>query len=200
MPDSQVRGQKQPPSDWVTCRLASPGDAEAIAALHADSWRRHYRGAYLDSYLDGDVVADRLEVWRQRLTAPVEERITVAGDWDCELVGFAHLVFDQDPQWGSLIDNLHVVADRKRQGIGTRLLAAVSSELLRSRPSGCLYLWVLDQNESAQSFYEARGGIRVSSELRGPFPGGGRAMGHSYAWSDPSKLVSASVRATGECQ
>jgi len=27
-------------------RLASPSDAEAIAALHADSWRRHYRGAY----------------------------------------------------------------------------------------------------------------------------------------------------------
>jgi hypothetical protein len=27
-------------------RLADSADAEAIAALHADSWRRHYRGAY----------------------------------------------------------------------------------------------------------------------------------------------------------
>jgi hypothetical protein len=27
--------------------------------LHADSWRRHYRGAYADAFLDGDVLADR---------------------------------------------------------------------------------------------------------------------------------------------
>src|SRR6202035_291036 len=101
----------------VRYREATDHDAEAIAALHADSWRRHYRDAYLDSYLDGDVVADRLEVWSQRLMAPVEERITIVSDWDGDLVGFAHLVFDQDQQWGSLIDNLHVVVDRKRQGI-----------------------------------------------------------------------------------
>ena len=54
----------------VRYREATEHDAGAIAALHADSWRRHYRGAYLDSYLDGDVVADRLEVWSSRLTPP----------------------------------------------------------------------------------------------------------------------------------
>jgi hypothetical protein len=30
-------------------REAGPGDAGAIAGLHADSWRRHYRGAFSDS-------------------------------------------------------------------------------------------------------------------------------------------------------
>jgi hypothetical protein len=50
----------------ITFRDASARDIEAIATLHADSWRRHYRGAYLDSFLDGDVVADRLAVWGQR--------------------------------------------------------------------------------------------------------------------------------------
>ncbi len=43
-------------------RHAGPEDAEQVAALHADSWRRHYRGAYADSYLDGDVVAERMQV------------------------------------------------------------------------------------------------------------------------------------------
>jgi hypothetical protein len=38
---------------------ANSCDADSIAALHADSWRRHYRGAYLDSYLDGDAVSER---------------------------------------------------------------------------------------------------------------------------------------------
>jgi hypothetical protein len=48
---------------------------------------------------------------------------------------------------------------------------------------------VLDQNRAAQYFYDARGGIRVQSELCGPFPGGGQAMGHRYFWRDASLLV-----------
>lgn len=49
---------------------ASDRDADSFAALHADSWRRHYRGAYFDSYLDGDIVTNRQEVWRSRLDQP----------------------------------------------------------------------------------------------------------------------------------
>ena len=33
----------------VQYREATELDSRAIAALHADSWRRHYRGAYADS-------------------------------------------------------------------------------------------------------------------------------------------------------
>ena len=46
-------------------RQAAASDAAAIASLDADSWRRHYRGASLDSYLDGDVLADRRTVWAE---------------------------------------------------------------------------------------------------------------------------------------
>lgn len=42
----------------IRFRLAVPDDAEAVAMLHATSWRRHYRGAYSDAFLDGDVVAE----------------------------------------------------------------------------------------------------------------------------------------------
>ncbi len=49
-------------------REATAGDAAAIAGLHADRWRRHYRGAYLDSFLDGEVVTDRMAEWAGRLT------------------------------------------------------------------------------------------------------------------------------------
>jgi len=35
-------------------RLADVADAEQVGLLHADSWRRHYRGAYADSFLDGE--------------------------------------------------------------------------------------------------------------------------------------------------
>ncbi len=176
------------PTPEVSYREATEHDAQAIAQLHADSWRRHYRGAYLDTYLDGDVVSDRLEVWRSRLAPPRSNQYTVVAEQGGEVVGFVHTVFDHDPKWGALVDNLHVRSDLKGGGIGTALLSEAAKELLRVRPSSSLHLWVLGQNTAAQAFYEARGGIRVETEVRGPFPGGGRAVGHRYAWRDPSDL------------
>jgi ribosomal protein S18 acetylase RimI-like enzyme len=40
----------------VEYREATADDVATIAGLHAESWRRHYRGAFLDSYLDADPV------------------------------------------------------------------------------------------------------------------------------------------------
>jgi len=177
------------PAPDVKYREASELDAGDIAALHADSWRRHYRGAYEDSYLDGDVVADRLEVWSSRLAPPRLDQCTVIAEGGGEVLGFAHTVFDHDPTWGALLDNLHVRSDLKGRGIGTRLLSHAALGLLQYRPAGSIYLWVLDQNRAAQSFYDARRGTRVESALRGPFPGGGRATGHRYFWPDASLLV-----------
>jgi ribosomal protein S18 acetylase RimI-like enzyme len=173
----------------VRYREATEHDADAIAALHADSWRRHYRGAYLDSYLDGDVVADRVKVWSSRLTPPRLNQYTVMAVDGGEAVGFAHAVFDGDPEWGALLDNLHVRSDQTRNGIGRTLLSHAAQQLLEQRPTSSMYLWVLEQNMAAQSFYEALGGSRVESQRRGPFPGGGTAMAHRYAWPDPSRLI-----------
>jgi GNAT superfamily N-acetyltransferase len=175
---------------------ATGGDADSIAELHADSWRRHYRGAYLDAYLDGDVVADRQEVWRSRLAQPTQSQITVLARHRGDVVGFAHTILDEDPLWGSLLENLHVRSDLKRTGIGTCLLSQTAQNLLGLRPEGSLHLWVLDQNSAAQAFYDARGGSRVETQLRGPFPGGGRALGHRYHWTDPARLL-VGLRADG---
>ena len=173
----------------VHYRDATERDADSVAALHADSWRRHYRGAYLDTYLDGDVITERQQVWRSRLTEPRTGLVTVIAQQGDEIVGFAHTILDEDPRWGSLLENLHVTSELKRNGIGSHLLSETTQRLLRLRPEGSLHLWVLDQNTTAQAFYSARGGSRVETQLRGPFPGGGRALGHRYHWSDPDRLV-----------
>jgi ribosomal protein S18 acetylase RimI-like enzyme len=173
----------------VEYREATAADAKAIADLHADSWRRHYRGALLDSYLDGDVVAERMAVWTGRLARAAPDAYTVVADLDGAVAGFAHTVLDADPTWGALLDNLHVGYDFKRQGIGARLLAETARAVVLRRPSAGLYLWVLEQNTAAQAFYRARGGVRVERELAGPFPGGGRAHAFRYVWSDPAELA-----------
>ncbi len=186
---SGVPPERSPSPEVVRYRPASDHDARGIAALHADSWRRHYRGAYLDSYLDGPIVAERRRVWAGRLDPGRPDQSTVVAELRGEIVGFAHTVLDEDPQWGALLENLHVRSDLKGGGIGTRLLSEAAIRFLELRPTGPLHLWVLDQNKSAQFFYEARGGTRVESAVRGPFPGGGTAIGHRYFWPDVSLLI-----------
>lgn len=169
-------------------RRATERDADAIAALHADSWRRNYRGSYSDAFLDGDVFANRRTVWTERLTPPRPDNYTVVVEADGELLGFAHTVFDSDPHWGALLDNLHVTHERKRSGIGARLMAEAARAVLEHRPGRSLYLWVLEPNTAAQAFYAARGGERVGSELR-TSPAGDRIVALRYAWADPSVLL-----------
>jgi GNAT superfamily N-acetyltransferase len=181
------------PLEDLEFRSARPSDADAVAALHADSWRRHYRGAFSDAFLDGDVVADRLVVWSERLAEPDGRSETiVAEDRSVGIVGFVHTIFEADARWGALLDNLHVVYGEKRRGVGSRLLAASARGALDRRTG--VYLWVLEQNADARAFYEARGGRCVERALVPP-PGGiasrlnGTPFGLRYAWADPAAAL-----------
>jgi GNAT superfamily N-acetyltransferase len=174
-------------------RPAGPDDAEAVANLHADSWRRHYRGAYSDAFLDGDVFADRLAVWTERLREPDPRRCTILAE-NGSLVGFANTIFDDDPRWGALLENLHVADRHKRRGIGARLLALTAEDLIECSEWTGLYLWVLQQNVDGQAFYQACGGRCVGQGPVSP-PGGiaGRLAGSPvklrYAWAEPMVLL-----------
>ena len=175
-------------------RQANADDAAAVAALHADSWRRHYRGAYSDAFLDGDVFDDRLAVWRERLERPDRPSSTIMAEDDSGLVGFVHVIFDDDPTYGALIDNLHVRHGWKRGGVGSRLLAGGAEAVIGRGESAALYLWVLEQNTDAQAFYEARGGKR-GERARASAPGGvpehlnGSPTKLRYAWPDAHVLL-----------
>jgi GNAT superfamily N-acetyltransferase len=173
-------------------RRAGADDADQIAALHADSWRRFYRGAFSDSFLDGDVAADRRAVWSARLASPANSE-TVVAEHDNRFVGFVHVVFDDDPRWGSLVDNLHVVHDRQGTGIGTQLLGRAARAIGERATDNAMYLWVLQQNTAAQRFYRACGATCVETGTVVP-PGGDPARINGtpgklrLAWPDVAKL------------
>ncbi len=132
--------------------------------------------------------SNRRTVWAERLTPPRVDTFTIVVEADGELIGFAHSVFDSDPVWGALLDNLHVTHAWKRSGIGAQLMGATAQAVLEHRPGQGLYLWVLEPNTAAQAFYAARGGERVGRELR-TSPAGDRIVALRYAWADPSTLL-----------
>jgi GNAT superfamily N-acetyltransferase len=187
--------------------VAGSDDAETVAMLHADSWRRFYRGAYADSFLYGDLVADRRAVWSGRLAATPAEPATVGAhladpagsrtllaEDDAGPVGFVHVIFDADQRWGSLVDNLHVIHSRRRGGIGTTLLTRAAAAAAECATNPSLYLWVLEQNIDAQRFYASLGGTPVET-ADVPAPGGvpgrlnGSPQGLRIFWPDAALLA-----------
>ncbi len=172
---------------------AGAGDAGRIAALHADSWRRHYRGAYADAYLDGDLLSERSKVWSARLNSPAGTA-TIIAERAGRLVGFVHVVLETDARWGSLIDNLHVDHSEHRAGIGAELMAYAARVVLANAGSPAFHLWVLQQNTRAQMFYLAHGGIRVETGIvtapcGNPTFLNGTPGKYRMAWPDATRLV-----------
>jgi ribosomal protein S18 acetylase RimI-like enzyme len=166
----------------MNLRQALPSDIESIAALHAASWRHAYRGALSDEFLAGDIVSDRMALWENRLRHPPENQYVVVACEDSELIGFACANVDADPQWGSMLDNLHVALTAHRQGVGGKLLNAVALHCSTISPDAGLYLWVLQNNLNAQKFYHSHGAKNVGADIWDA-PGGTKVPIFRFAWS-----------------
>ncbi|SDU70663.1 GNAT family N-acetyltransferase [Jiangella alkaliphila] len=145
--------------------LAADDDAAAVADLQAQSWRATYRGILPDDFLDGDLVAERRAKWTRRFADRAGMLTVLARDADGAVAGFAHSVLDDDAEWGTLLDNLHVRPGLKRQGIGRRLLAETAARLRVIVPGSRMYLWVIEANEAARRFYAAVGGEEAGRDV-----------------------------------
>lgn len=189
-----VEPTTQPNLEPVEYRPGTQQDVEGIAALHADNWRRHYRGAYSNEYLDGDVFHERRNVWTARLGNRSRDSSTVVAEFEGHIVGFVHVEFNDDSKWGALVDNLHVAYGYQRQGIGARLMSIAAEFVTNRGTSAGLHLWVLERNHSAQAFYRSLGGESVERKPV-PAPGGvperliGTPYGLRFVWPDPMVLV-----------
>jgi ribosomal protein S18 acetylase RimI-like enzyme len=174
----------------IEYRPAGPSDADAIALLHARSWRESYRGVFLDAFLDGDLRGERLRVWRERLDpAPASQFVELAVD-GAELVGFVCAYGAHDPEWGSLIDNLHVARAAKRKGIGASLMRRAGAWLDGRHPDLAVHLFVLEANTPARRFYERLGARNAGVSVMETH-GGAWVRSCRYTWPRPNALYPA---------
>ena len=178
-------------------RDAVAADADAIAALHAASWRSAYRGIVSDAFLDGEVAAERRAVWRGRFQEPISPDmvVVVAQEGDAsDLAGLACILGGRHPVQGSLIDNLHVRPGGLGRGLGGRLLAEAARRLPDRWAATPLHLTVLEENARAIAAYERWGG-RLAERLSEPL-GGEPYRVRRYAWDNPADLI-ARIAAAG---
>lgn len=139
-------------------REAKLTDANRIAYLHAISWQQNYRGSFSDDFLDNEVLDNRLSVWEERFNNPKENQYIVIAEDDGQLLGFICSYFEEKPVYGTYLDNLHVSDAAKGKGIGTKLIGGLAQEIINRNYKNGFYLWVLNTNYAAITFYDRIGG------------------------------------------
>ncbi len=172
----------------VLIRAATEADAASIAAIHVASWRDAYASILSKEYLSGPIEADRVAVWSQRLRErPPSQLVDVACDPAGRALGFVCGYRDVEPQWGSLIDNLHVLPQSRGQHVGERLLRGAARQLAAAGAGSGIHLWVFEANVAALRFYERLGG-RVVERSNAHIPAAGGKPVLRVHWPSAAEL------------
>ena len=163
-------------------------DYSAIAKLHADSWKKYYRGMYSDEFLDNDVYQNRLHVWHERLSSPaLNQQVIIASD-EKTISGFACIYINNDPVFGTLLDNLHVTSFIQGSGIGKMLIKEAARRSYEKDEHSKFYLWVLELNANARRFYENLGATNFETvDKRNPDNSVSKAC--RYTWNSCLDLM-----------
>jgi len=143
----------------VDLKPAKFSDYISIAKLHTESWRQNYRGIYSDQFLNDEVEQNRLNAWRERLSASLANQFVTVAILNDEIVGFSCILINDDPVFGSLLDNLHVSSTVQNSGIGKLLMKACAKTILDKAINSKMYLWVYEANKNARAFYERMNGV-----------------------------------------
>jgi len=161
VPHSIDAGHVGRENEAVEITTAVATDADAVAELHTDSWRRAYATLFPAQYLDGPLLAERQQVWRARLADPVPGAALFLAVDTSGLLGFVYL--EPQPDGRILLDNLHARPGDTGRGLGSRLLEHALAWSTTAHPGQDVYLEVLQGNTRAVAFYERHGGRRTAS-------------------------------------
>lgn len=152
----------------VRVRPADEGDADALARVHLESWRKSYRGLLPESFL-ASLRHERLAAswWRRLSRDEIDECVRVI-----EVGGRVGGFVSFGPQHGDAswlgyageVYMLYLLPELVGRGHGRALLRRAFDELTRCR-CHWVVVWVLANNHRARRFYE-REGLRLDGERR----------------------------------
>jgi hypothetical protein len=171
-------------------RRATRADADAIAALHTESWRSAYGGLLPAHQLGRGLDNERRRHWRAALARASARDVVLVADTGRQLIGFV-AIWTAAPLRPAYVDNLHVHPGQRGTGVGRRLLGEAARRLVACRRRSA-YLWVFRANGDAIGFYRRLGG-RILRHACDAFPRA-RAPTLRIAWRDLRRLAAQARR------
>lgn len=130
-------------------RFRETDDIDDVSRVYAQSWKSAYRGIVPQDYLNS-IPENR---WSEILLGELSN-LWVVSDGK-RIIGSSTYAPARDEKyngWGEII-SIYLLPSYFHQGIGTKLLRASMDGLFTMGYSD-LYLWVLEDNQPARSFYE----------------------------------------------
>jgi len=159
-----------------------------IAKIHSQSWQNNYRNILSSEFLDKKVEKERLAFWHERFLSPSASQQVTLAMINQNIVGFSCLNIDDDPEHGSLLDNLHILQNFQNSGIGKRLIQNCAATVLEKAKTAKMYLWVYEANENAKKIYEHLGASHLYT-IEKSIEDGSKARVCKYLWEDVSLLL-----------
>jgi GNAT superfamily N-acetyltransferase len=163
-------------------------DAGVLAHLHASSWRSAYRGLFSDTFLDDGVDAERRGVWTERMETLSSSEFGFIADVDGAPAGFIFVRAAHDRDWGTMLDNLHVLEPFRSHGVGRRLIATGMQALIEGGHREPVWLWVFEPNTAARRVYARLGGHEAERAVERAPDGAERAKWR-VVWDGPETLL-----------
>jgi len=143
-------------ADLSGARWTRTGDAEALAAVHAATWRYAYAGVIPGAGLER-MISCRGPSWWRRLHGFGGRALVV--EFDDRLAGYALIGRNRGGPGGE-IQELYVRPECQGVGFGSRLFAAARAALA-ARAIAPLTVWCLAANDIGCGFYRAKGGVET---------------------------------------
>lgn len=167
----------------VRIRVATAGDASAIAHVHVESWRTTYSGIVPEAYLAGLDEMLRTKLWQEWLAG---DSLVLVAERNGQVVGFANAGANREAlvECDGELYAIYLLHDAQRHGVGTLLLRAIA-EALANRGFRSMAVWVLERNPS-RNFYERMGAYLATSKVIEI--GGAKLMEVAYVWRELGKL------------
>lgn len=141
-------------------RRAIPDDATKISMVHSQSWRQAYSGIIPHGALARMIHRRDANWWA---TAIRRSTLILVIEVDNVVAGYATLGPNRVstfPHEGEIYE-IYLKPEYQGIGLGTTLFNEAKGELIRRGYKGFV-VWVLEDNESAMSFYENAGGRAIA--------------------------------------
>jgi L-amino acid N-acyltransferase YncA len=146
----------------MSVRFAKPDDADAIARVYIEAWHDTYPAILSKQLLCAMTPKGQTARWRASIKANGRERVLIADDPKCGVIGMTSFGPSRDGELGfdGEVYTLYVDPAHFGCGVGRSLLTG-AFDALRAREFSSCVIWAHAANP-ARFFYEALGGRLIA--------------------------------------